>query len=91
VQYGELIGYLADDDEDGGSHKPHLHFSLRMGQKADYPGTGDDRWMAGYTLAYPTTYGWMHPLDFIRNQQEKYQGLAPSPPDSLRILILKQQ
>ncbi len=71
VRKGDLIGYLADDDEDGsgGSYPdwgPHLHFAVRSGSRADYPSTGDDnRWMAGYTYAHPTTHGWLDPSDFV--------------------------
>ena len=51
VAKGELIGYLGDDDENGGSAenplRPHLHLGLRAGQRQDYPGNGQWRWMAG--------------------------------------------
>ncbi|UCH63726.1 MAG: M23 family metallopeptidase [Fidelibacterota bacterium] len=70
VQKGEVIGYLADDDEDGsgGTYPdwgPHLHFGLRQGSRADYPDSGDDRWMAGYTVAHPNDLGWLEPTVFI--------------------------
>ena len=44
VQKGDLIGYLGDSDENGGSEKqplvPHLHHGIRRGQMNDYPGGG---------------------------------------------------
>lgn len=76
VRKGDLIGYLADDDEDGsgGSYPdwgPHLHFAVRSGSRADYPSTGDDdRWMAGYTYAHPTTHEWLDPSDFVLGHSE---------------------
>ena len=65
VRRGELIGYLADDDEDGGEWGPHLHFAIRNSRKSDYPNSGPNRWMAGYTPEYPTNYGWMDPTEFV--------------------------
>ena len=70
VVKGQRIAYLADDDEDGsgGAYPdwgPHLHFGVRSGRISDYPDDGDSRWMAGYTMAHPTTLGWMDPTDFI--------------------------
>ncbi len=42
VTKGKLIGTLGDADENGGAPehpmRPHLHFSVRAGQQADYPG-----------------------------------------------------
>jgi murein DD-endopeptidase MepM/ murein hydrolase activator NlpD len=72
VRKGDVIAYLADDDEDGsgGAYpdwEPHLHFAVRAGGIADYPaGAEDDRWMAGYTYAYPTALGWMDPTGFLK-------------------------
>ena len=44
VKKGDLIAYLGDSDENGGSAehpmRPHLHFGVRAGQRADYPGMG---------------------------------------------------
>lgn len=70
VRKGDIIAYLADDDEDGsgGSYPdwgPHLHFGIRQGSVDDYPPTGDGRWMAGYTVAYPPNIGWLRPSTFI--------------------------
>ena len=30
----------------------------------------DNRWGAGYTIAYPTTLGWLHPTNFINEQNQ---------------------
>ena len=71
VKMGDVIAYLADDDEDGSGGiypdwGPHLHFGIRQGSRADYPSSDDDnRWMAGYTYVHPTTLGWLDPTDFI--------------------------
>ena len=58
VEKGDLIGYLGDDDENGGSiDNPlvtHLHFGVRVGQSRNYPGTGEWRWMAGWIKNCPT-------------------------------------
>lgn len=67
VSKGELIGYLADNDEDGGPWGPHLHFGIRNGQKSDYPSSGYSRWMAGYTDVHPTNYEWEDPTSFIQS------------------------
>ncbi|MFC2168715.1 peptidoglycan DD-metalloendopeptidase family protein [Acidobacteriota bacterium] len=32
VSKGDLIGYIAYDDEDGGSWRPHLHFGIKKGE-----------------------------------------------------------
>ena len=41
VKRGDLIAYLGDSDENGGSVEsplvPHLHFGIRAGQMANYP------------------------------------------------------
>jgi murein DD-endopeptidase MepM/ murein hydrolase activator NlpD len=72
VLNGDVIGYLADDAEDGSGGNypdwgPHLHFTIRQGSRADYPDTGDSRWMAGYTTAHPGELGWLEPSDFIND------------------------
>jgi murein DD-endopeptidase MepM/ murein hydrolase activator NlpD len=72
VSRGQVIAYLADDDEDGSGGDypnwgPHLHFSIRAGQRSDYPRSGDGRWMAGYTTAHPSVYGWLAPTAFIES------------------------
>ena len=45
VARGDLIAYLGDSHENGGSQEqpldPHLHFGIRAGQTADYPAKGE--------------------------------------------------
>lgn len=64
VKKGELIAHLAEGKE-GGTMFSHIHFGLRMGQKADYPRWGDKRWMAGYTNLRPELHGWFSPSQII--------------------------
>jgi len=65
VTQGALLGYLGDPDENGGSAEqplePHLHFGVRAGQRADYPGRGEWRWMAGWIGLCPQDLGWLQP------------------------------
>jgi murein DD-endopeptidase MepM/ murein hydrolase activator NlpD len=72
VERGDLIGYLGDDDENGGSAKKplvtHLHFGIRVGQRADYPGFGEWRWQAGWIKPCPTDLGWLKPSAVIVGQ-----------------------
>ena len=60
VEKGDLIAYLGDPDENGGSAKnplvTHLHFGIRAGQRRDYPGFGEWRWMAGWIKPCPRTW-----------------------------------
>jgi len=73
VEQGQLLGYLGDDDENGGSAeqplRPHLHLGLRAGQRADYPGSGEWRWMAGWISLCPTDAGWLHPSAIMTAQE----------------------
>jgi murein DD-endopeptidase MepM/ murein hydrolase activator NlpD len=71
VRRGQVIGYIAYNDEDGSGQGypewgPHLHFAIRKGSRGDYPESGDERWEAGYTSAYPPDIGWVDPTDFIK-------------------------
>jgi len=72
VEKGQLIAYLGDSDENGGSAKqpltPHLHFGIRVGQRADYPGTGEWRWQAGWIDYCPYDLDWLQPSLIIVNQ-----------------------
>jgi len=72
VEKGDLIAYLGDSDENGGSEKnplePHLHLGVRAGQRADYSGKGDWRWQAGWINNCPTDLGWLRPSDVISSQ-----------------------
>jgi len=73
VEKGQLIGYLGDPDENGGSAKnplvTHLHLGVRAGQRADYPGKGEWRWMAGWIKPCPVELGWLKPSTVINNQE----------------------
>jgi murein DD-endopeptidase MepM/ murein hydrolase activator NlpD len=73
VKRGDLIAYLGNPDENGGSAKsplePHLHFGIRAGQTADYPGKGEWRWMAGWIRLCPQDLGWLQPSLIITNQE----------------------
>jgi murein DD-endopeptidase MepM/ murein hydrolase activator NlpD len=85
VEKGDLIGYLGDSDENGGSKKnplvTHLHFALRVGQRTDYPGQGEWRWMAGWIKPCPSEVGWLKPSQVITSQ-EIPQGGYPIPEGS---------
>jgi len=73
VAKGTLIGYLGDADENGGTvdhpMRTHLHFSIRAGQRADYPGKGEWRWQAEWIKPCPTDVGWLYPSGVITSQQ----------------------
>lgn len=78
VVKGELIGYLGDSDENGGTADnplvPHLHFGIRAGQRNDYPGKGEWRWMAGWITVCPQDAGWLQPSLVIAGQQAPEGG-----------------
>jgi murein DD-endopeptidase MepM/ murein hydrolase activator NlpD len=82
VEKGDLIAYLGDPDENGGSAerplRPHLHFGIRAGQRADYPGMGEWRWQAGWIKPCPPDVGWLQPSSIITSQ-EIPQGGYPGP------------
>ena len=65
VRKGELIAYLGDSTENGGTPRrplvTHLHFGVRAGQRADYPSKGEWRWQAGWIGPVPSDLGWLHP------------------------------
>ena len=65
VRKGELIAYLGDSTENGGTPRrplvTHLHFGVRAGQRADYPSKGEWRWQAGWIGPMPSDLGWLHP------------------------------
>lgn len=73
VQKGQLIGFLGDPDENGGSAEnpltPHLHFGIRVGQRGDYPANGSWRWMAGWIRPCPQDRGWLQPFLVITRQE----------------------
>lgn len=72
VEKGQLLAYLGDADENGGSEEnpltPHLHFGIRVGQRADYPSMGEWRWQAGWIKYCPQDLGWLQPSLVITNQ-----------------------
>jgi murein DD-endopeptidase MepM/ murein hydrolase activator NlpD len=82
VRKGDLIAYLGDPDENGGSKKnplvPHLHFGIRAGQSADYPGKGEWRFMAGWIYPCPQDLGWLQPSLVITSQEIPPDGF-PQP------------
>jgi len=82
VEKGDLIGYLGDPDENGGSKKnplvTHLHFGIRFGQRADYTGFGEWRWMAGWIKPCPSEVGWLRPSEIITGQETPPGGF-PEP------------
>jgi murein DD-endopeptidase MepM/ murein hydrolase activator NlpD len=62
VKRGDLIAYLGDPDENGGSAEspvvPHLHFGIRAGQTADYPAKASGvSWRGGSGFARRTSAG----------------------------------
>jgi len=73
VEKGDLIAYLGDLDENGGSAEnplvTHLHFGIRAGQRMDYPGMGEWRWQAGWIKLCPQDVGWLNPSEFITGQE----------------------
>jgi murein DD-endopeptidase MepM/ murein hydrolase activator NlpD len=84
VLKGELLGYLGDPWENGGSAEnpldPHLHFGLRAGQRADYPSRGEWRWMAGWITLCPQELGWLQPSLIITTGAVPAGGYpAPDP------------
>jgi murein DD-endopeptidase MepM/ murein hydrolase activator NlpD len=84
VSKGDLLGYLGDPEENGGSAErplePHLHFGVRAGQRADYPGRGEWRWMAGWIKLCPQDLGWLQPSLLITTGAVPAGGYpAPDP------------
>jgi murein DD-endopeptidase MepM/ murein hydrolase activator NlpD len=79
VEKGELIAYLGDPDENGErTLETHLHFGVRAGQRADYPGIGEWRWQAGWVKACPEDLGWLKPSEIITGQEIPAGGF-PAP------------
>jgi murein DD-endopeptidase MepM/ murein hydrolase activator NlpD len=79
---GQLIGYVADDANDGGSWKPHVHFGIRNGAYSiPYPccfcSEPKDIWVyLGYEKTCApqfTISNWQNPTTFIQT----HQGDAP--------------
>jgi len=82
VSKGQLIAYLGDSDENGGSAEqplePHLHLGIRSGQRLDYPSNGAWRWQAGWIKPCPVDLGWLQPSEIITNQTIPTDGF-PEP------------
>jgi murein DD-endopeptidase MepM/ murein hydrolase activator NlpD len=87
VSKGDLIAYLGDSDENGGSREnpmpTHLHFGIRTGQRSDYPGGGQWRWMAGWIKPCPQDLSWLQPSVVINNQEIPDRGFQTSSEDFL--------
>lgn len=72
VTKGQLIAHIADDDEDGGSWGPHLHFGIRTGRYSLEERICGYWLYVGYTRACDgMTHEehralWLDPTDFIR-------------------------
>jgi murein DD-endopeptidase MepM/ murein hydrolase activator NlpD len=73
VKRGDLIAYLGDSDENGGSKEQpvetHLHFGIRAGQVADYPAKGEWRYNGGWLKLCPQDVGWLQPSAIITSQE----------------------
>jgi hypothetical protein len=83
VEKGDLIAYLGESYENGGTRenplRTHLHFGLRAGQKSNYPARGQWRWMAGWIAPCPQDLGWLQPSLVITNQEISEGGFqAPT-------------
>ena len=82
VERGDLIAYLGDSDENGGSKEQpldtHLHFGIRAGQTADYPAKGEWRYMGGWIKLCPQDVGWLQP-SLVISSQEIPAGGYPQP------------
>ena len=82
VERGDLIGYLGDSWENGGSREQpvqtHLHFGIRAGQTADYPRGGEWRFNGGWIRLCPQDVGWLQPSMVITSQENRL-GSYPQP------------
>jgi len=82
VKQGDLIAYLGDSDENGGSKEQpldtHLHFGIRAGQITDYSAKGEWRYMGGWIKLCPQDVGWLQP-SLVITSQEIPAGGYPKP------------
>jgi len=89
VKKGELIAYLGDSTENGGTPRhplvTHLHFGVRAGQRADYPSVGQWRWQAGWIGPMPSNLGWLHPAVVLTVQQIPDGGYRKPAMDFLKV------
>jgi murein DD-endopeptidase MepM/ murein hydrolase activator NlpD len=71
VDRGQVVAYIAADDEDGGAWGPHLHFGIRTGRFSDTEQICGVWLYVGYTreCAGMTHEGyrdlWLDPSDFV--------------------------
>ena len=86
VSKGDLLGYLGDEWENGGSREhpllAHLHLGVRAGQRTNYPARGEWRWMAGWIKPCPSDLGWLQPSGIIAAQAVP-DGGYPAPEGNL--------
>ncbi len=76
VTRGQLIGYIADANEGYGiGMVPHLHFSIRLGEPEDYPNSGRENWMTGYTTEHPVFHQFLDPNKFIAQSKLYHRKL----------------
>lgn len=88
VARGDLIGYLGDSWENGGTRErpvqTHLHFGIRAGQTRDYFPIGAWHYMGGWIKLCPQDVGWLHPSLIITSQEIPTSGY-PQPKVGLLI------
>jgi len=89
VRKGELIAYLGDSTENGGTPRrplvTHLHFGVRAGQRADYPSRGEWRWQAGWIRLVPSDLGWLHPAVVLASKEIPPGGFRKPAMDFLKV------
>lgn len=82
VSRGQLVAYIADDDEDGGTWRPHLHFGIRSGRYTLEERICDIWLYVGYTRACAEITHeeyrelWYDPTDFILIQGGQLPAVA---------------
>ena len=83
VQRGQLIGYVADSQNNGG-YSPHLHFGISKGIYKDLPPENiscDGEWIYhGYSTIICAVDEWYDPSDFINSHPALvgYYNQSPS-------------
>jgi len=89
VKKGELIAYLGDSTENGGTPRhplvTHLHFGVRAGQRANYPSVGEWRWQAGWIRPMPANVGWLHPAAVLTSEKIPDGGYRKPAMDCLSV------
>ena len=88
IAKGDLLGYLGNEWENGGSKeqplRAHLHLGVRAGQRTEYPGRGEWRWMAGWIKSCPSDLGWLQPSGVVAAQALPEDGFAAPEGQGLR-------